>query len=810
MAAPQNNSPDEFPVVARLEDFDLRSGSRLERILFNQRAWVVAVCVLITVLLATQIFRLQINASFEKMIPTQHPFIVNYLANKDELGASGNNVRIAVVARNGTIFDARYLNTLQKVSDEVFLLPGVNRPYMKSLWTSTTRWLAVTEQGLDGGTVMPSSYDGSLESIQQVRANVERSGEIGQLVSTNLKSSIIYVPLLAYQADGQPLDYKLFSKNLDKIRAKYQKSGVDIRVVGFAQLVGDLINGLQQVALFFLIAVIVCSGMVFWFNRDVRSTALVVVCSLVAVIWQLGVLSILGSGLDPYSMLVPFLVFAIGMSHGTQKMNGILQDIGRGTHKLIAARYTFRRLFFAGLSALLCDAVGFAVLMIIKIEVIQELAISASIGVAILVFTNLVLLPVLLSYAGVSKRAAAHSLEADQTAEKKIPKIWKFFLLFTMRPYAIAAILSSLVIGSLSLVIAKNLKVGDLDPGAPELREDSRYNQDNAFFRANYAASSDVMIVMVKTPEFRCSEYQSEAKLDQLELALQQLPGVESTASLAQLSRNLIVGMNEGNLKWFELIPNQSMLNSILTRAPQGLFNTGCDLLSVHAYLKDHKAETLNSVVDAVEKFSSKNSTPEFHVMLAAGNAGIEAATNIVVEKSSREMLYWIYGAVILLCLATFRSWRAVVAAVLPLALTSVLCEALMVAMGIGVKVATLPVIALGVGIGVDYALYQLTVIQAGLARGLSLYEAQYKALLFTGKVVLLTGLTLGAAVITWAFSPIKFQADMGLLLAFMFVWNMLGSLILLPAICYFLMKPTVAPQMTKRASTNLNLNRGR
>jgi predicted RND superfamily exporter protein len=94
---------------------------------------------------------------------------------------------------------------------------------------------------------------------------------------------------------------------------------------------------------------------------------------------------------------VPFLVFAIGVSHGAQKMNGIMQDIGRGTHKLVAARYTFRRLFLAGLTALLADAVGFAVLMVIDIPVIRELAMTASIGVAVLIFTNLLLLPVLLS-----------------------------------------------------------------------------------------------------------------------------------------------------------------------------------------------------------------------------------------------------------------------------------------------------------------------------------------------------------------------------------------------------------------------------
>jgi predicted RND superfamily exporter protein len=156
-------------------------------------------------------------------------------------------------------------------------------------------------------------------------------------------------------------------------------------------------------------------------------------------------------------------------------------------------------------------------------------------------------------------------------------------------------------------------------------------------------------------------------------------------------------------------------------------------------------------------------------------------------------MLFLVYGAVALLSLITFRSFKAVIVALLPLMLTSIMVEALMVQLGMGVKVATLPVIALGVGIGIDYALYILSITLVGLRQGSSLSQSYLRALNFTGKVVMLTGVTLSVGVITWIASPIKFQADMGLLLAFMFIWNMLGALILLPALAHFLLKPKYA-----------------
>ncbi|WP_347337837.1 MMPL family transporter [Magnetospirillum sp. 15-1] len=781
--------------MTNISEFDQKSGIFAERILFNNRAAIIALCLIATILFAYQATKLHLAASFEKMIPTGHPFIINYMANKSSLVGMENVIRIAIENPSGTIFDRDYLETLRQINDEIFLIPGVDKPFMKSLWTPATRWAAVTEDGFDGGPVMPDTYDGSPRALEEVRINVERSGEIGQLVAANMRSSIMLVPLLEINFQtGRRLDYQEFSDRLETIRLKYQSHGVAIYITGFAKIVGDLIGGLKQVLVFFGLAILICASVLLWYTRCIRSTLLVVTCSLVAVIWQLGLLPTLGYELDPYSILVPFLVFAIGMSHGAQKMNGISQDIGRGTHRLVAARYTFRRLFVAGMTALLADAVGFAVLMVIDIRVIQELAIAASIGVLVLIFTNLVLLPILLSYTGVSataaQRSVKHEMPDSQASCHKRHAFWTFLDHFTQRRAAALTVGGSVLIGILGFGASLNLKIGDLDPGAPELRSDSRYNHDNAFMTENYAASSDIYVVMVRTPQYQCGQFDTLVKVDALETELQQLTGVESTNSLAALAKRMAVGFNEGSVKWYEIPRSQDMLNAIVTRVPRDLINQNCDLLSVYAYLKDHKADTLDSVVRTVEAFATRTNTSNVSFIQAAGNSGIDAATNIVVKKANSQMMALVYLAVIILAFITFRSWRAVICAVLPLMLTSALCEALMVALGIGVKVATLPVIALGVGIGVDYALYILSVTLAHLRQGKSLSESYYRSLLFTGKVVILTGITLGIAVSTWAFSPIKFQADMGILLAFMFVWNMAGALILMPSLAYFLLSP--------------------
>ncbi|GLR66083.1 RND transporter [Acidocella aquatica] len=785
--------------IADIADFDRQSGSVVERILFNHRPIVLLLCLFATIFFGYAALHVRISASYNEMLPTHQPFIVNYFKHYDDLQGQGNAIRIDVEKNgNGSIVDANYLATLEQLSDQVYLLPGVDRPFMTSLWTPSVRWMMVTPVGFNAGPVIGAAYNGSPSQLAVVQQNIAKAGIIGSIVANDFHSSMIYVPLMQHNnLTGKALDYGDLARQLNALRNKYKNKGVTLHVIGFAMVVGDLINGINRVLTFFGISVIIAIAILYWYTRCVRSTLLVVTASITAVIWQLGILTLAGKDLNPYSVLVPFLVFSIGMSHGAQKMNGVVQDVGRGSHPLIAARYTFRRLFLAGFAALTCDAVSFAVLFTIRIQAIQDLAVLASIGVVILIFTNLIMLPILLSYTGVSKNAAQRSLrqEADATGNKY--PLWHFLDLFTRRRYAAAVVVCAAILASFGWYIGHRIQVGDLSPGAPEFRQSSQYNRDNAYIVGHYATGSDNFVVLVDSAPGHCQDVATLQAMDNLEWRLQQLPQVLSTSSLASMSAKLNMLMTEGSPKWLDFIPNQQVIDDHANNGTESLKNSTCSFAPINVSLTDHKAATLQSVVKMVKDFSSnpQNQGPYFKIQLAGGNAGIEAATNIAIEQSNLQILMLVYASVILFCFITFRSWRLVICTVIPLAITSLLCQALMVWLNIGIKVATLPVIALGVGIGVDYALYVLSVVIKQLKNGATLSEAYYRALLFTGKVVLLTGFTLAVGVATWIFSPIKFQADMGLLLCFMFLWNMVGALVLLPALAYFLL-----PQQRRKA----------
>lgn len=801
-----SSEPEHYILSPESEPF-------LERLFFNNRFLVLLILTALTAVFAYGLTKVKLDSSIEKYIPLNHEYIQNFLVHKDSMKNGVANVKISVEVTDGDIFTKEYMETLSKINDDVFFINGVDRSGMQSLWTPNVRWTEVTEEGFQGGPVIPSTYDGSPDSLEKVRQNVLKSGQVGRLVANNFRSSILDVPLVELDPEtGKKLNYQEFSHDLEeKIRAKYGSEQYRIYITGTPKKLGDLLDGAIKIGFFFLAAAIATAVLLYLYSRCIKGTLIPILASLIAVVWQLGALALMGYTVDLYSVLVPFLVFAIGISHAVQIISGIAIEAGKGENKLMAARKAFRGLYVPGMLALMSDAMGFLTLLFIDIGVIQELAVSASVGVAMIIITNLVLLPIIMSYVGISDSGIRH---AEKT-EKSEPKLWKFLSHFATRKVAPIPIVIAIAMAVVGFQISQDLKIGDLDKGAPELRADSRYNLDNDFMVSNYSTSSDLLVVMVETAKEQCNSYKVMDAVDRFMWHMENVPGVQSTASLVTVSKLVTKAMNEGNLNWSALSRNQTILNTSIQRAPSALLNSDCSMAPVIVYLNDHKAETLETAVAAVEAFKTDYDDsvdekyfgyriPEIEqaiengeidsvpvrFQLASGNAGIEAATNQVIADAQNTMLIFVYVVVFLLCFATFRSFTAVACIIIPLALTSILSQALMTYLGIGVKVATLPVIALGVGIGVDYGIYIYSRLEVMIIAGKSLQEAFLETLKSTGKAVSFTGVTLALGVATWMLSPIKFQADMGILLTFMFLWNMLGALILLPALAHFLLSP--------------------
>ncbi len=760
----------------------------LSGFLFGRRPIVLIGLVLVTIFLGYRCSQLRIDAGFEKLLPLDHPYMKTYVEHRDAFGGA-NRLLIAVRSKDGDIFQPEFFQTLKDVTDAVFFLPGVNRSTVQSLFTPNVRFIEIVEGGFAGGNVIPADFQPNPHDLAVVRDNVLKAGIVGRLVSNDFTAAMVTAQLAETDPNtGEKLDYTEVAHRLESdIRERFQSEDIDIHILGFAKIMGDIADGAAGVVLFFGIALVVTAILVYLFTHSVRLTALPLFCSIIAVIWSLGLLELIGFGLDPMSLLVPFLVFAIGVSHGVQMVNAYGSEVEQGARGDEAAPAAFRRLAVPGWTALLSDTVGFLTLLLIKIRIIQELALTASLGVLVIVVTNLVLLPVLLSYLDLGDR---YRDRLRRNAPKKEPT-WRFLSRFSDARFALFPIAAAIALAFFGLSRAGDVAIGDTHAGVPELRPESRYNTDTAIVTDKFSIGLDILSVIVETIPDGCVEHDIMDRIDRFAWYMSGVPGVQSVISLPQIAKTINAGWNEGHPAWRVLPENSSSLSQAVSPVDTstGLLNSNCSAMPVMLFLEDHRAETIETVVDAVELWSDENDSDRHQFRLATGHVGVMAATNEVVEGAQFKMLIYIYVAVTLLCLMTFGSLRAVLCIILPLSLVSILCYALMSMLGIGLKTTTLPVTALGVGIGVDYGIYIFSRLREELKDGVSLTEAFLRTLRVTGNAVLVTGLTLAVGVSTWIFSALQFQADMGVLLTFMFLANMVGAVVLLPALARVLFR---------------------
>jgi len=755
---------------------------------FRHRLALVLVFLLLTGVMTWFATRVRVDASFNKSLPTEHAYIQVFTKYQGEFGGA-NRVLIALMARDGDIFNAPFFATLKHTTDEVFFLPGVDRAQVQSLYTPNVRFIEVVEDGLAGGNVIPAGFEPTPEGFAKVRENVIKSGKIGMLVANDFSGAMISAQLLEVDpSTGAKLDYLRVAGALESMRQRIERESggaVQVHIIGFAKVMGDVGTGARGVLLLFGISILVTALLVWSYAGRWKLAAMPIVCSLVAVVWQIGSLSALGYGVEPLSLLVPFLVFAIGVSHGVQMVRAFRSEMMTGAEEREAGRKAFLQLLVPGGVALLADTVGFLTILVIKIQSIRELAISASLGVGVIIITNLFLLPILLSFLHLPESYHVWV----RTRQGRTNRFWAR-LASEMKPVPSLLIIAvCLGLGVWGWAKSQQVQIGDIHAGVPELWPESRYNRDTRTITSKFSIGVDQLSVIVETVPNGCVDHEVVTLMDQLDGHLRAVPGVQSVMSIAAAAKIVNAGWNEGSLKW-RILPRhpQALAQAVSPiETATGLLNPDGSVLPVIVFLADHKADTLRRVTAAVEEFAAAHPSDKVKLRLAGGNAGVMAATNEVVEAAQFPIVVWVFGAVIALCLVTFRSVRATLCIVLPLLIVSYLGYALMVYLKIGLKTSTLPVVALGVGIGVDYGIYLFARLQNALRRGEYFEDAMYAAFQETGSAILFTGLTLAIGVSLWYFSALKFQADMGVLLTFMFLVNMLGALLLLPAMARWL-----------------------
>lgn len=770
----------------------------VEPIVFKYRVATLTILTLITVVLGWQAAQLQPNAGWLKMVPQEHPYMQTFLEYYKDFGGA-NTVLVSMKVQDGDLYTPERLQKLQQLTDEVFFIPGVDRTRVTSILTPNIIYVEIIEGGMAGETVRPKNWGDGLPSqaiADKVRNNVAKANVIGRLVSEDHTAALIMAELLDYDPDtGEPLDYTKVGDKLEEIRAQFEDEDASVHIIGFAKVVDDMTDAATEVALFFAISLLLTSILLWLYIGSFKLSLLPMGVSVVAVVWELGLLSSVGFGLDPFAILVPFLILSVSVSHGVQYVNKWAHEVAQGETPYDASLSTFRALAIPGTIALITDIAGFATIYLINIDVIREMSVNAAFGMAAIIITNKIVMPGLLCYMNIGdieafKRAQDKREAMGDVVFRQIAKV-------TRTGPALITIAVSVGLAIYAATLYPQLRIGETQDGVPELRPDSRFNVDARAIAGDFAMGVDQFKIIAEAkPEAVedghaiCIDHGMMAEIDAFGWYMKNQPGVRDVLSLLDLAKLAYAGLNEGRLNAETLPRNRYSLaqSTALVPTTTGFLNDDCNALALFVFTADHKADTIEHLVQAVKDYEAQTKRDDrVTFRLASGNVGVMAATNEVVKEKEFEVVGYVYVVILIFLWLSFRTFSGVISVVVPLSLVTFMGYGVMVLLDIGQKVATLPVLALATGIGVDYGIYIYSTLAAGLRAGKDIESAYYDTLRQTGKAVLFTGLALGVSVITWLWSKLQFQADMGVILVFAFTANMFGAILLLPALARFL-----------------------
>jgi uncharacterized protein len=596
----------------------------VEPIVYGKRVLMLALLGILTAVFAWFAAGTHVDAGFDKSIPLDHPYMQVLKHYEDDFGGA-NTVLVALIQKDKSkdIYNEHFLSKLKQVTDEVFFLPGIDRSRVSSLFTPDVRYVEVVEGGFAGGNVIPAEYQPTEEYFSLVRANVGKGGHVGRYVSRDQSGAMVFAELLEIDpVTGKKLDYREVAKQLeDKIRGAHQDDQVDIHIVGFAKVIGDVTDAANEVIMYFFVALAMTFVLLILYLGSFKLSILPLVCSFIAVIWEFGLLTASGFGLDPFAILVPFLILSVSVSHGVQYTSSWVSELATGKNGYDASLETFRRLAIPGTTALITDLAGFLTILLIPIDIIREMAINASYGMIAVIVTNKILMPIWLTYMNV--KDVDTFVKKQEAREAVFNPVFRAMTVVTRPVPAAVIILSVAALYGWAVWRSGDMIYGDAQSGVPELRPESRYNQDSDAITANFTIGTDIIKVIAETDPEACIKYDVMEQIDRFGWHMQNDPGVASILSLPWAARQVNSAFSEGVPKFYVLPRNQYVMVQAITPIPtsSGLLNPNCSAMAVFVFTKDHKATTLDRLTDKTKAFNEANAKVWFEL-----NEGVEPA----------------------------------------------------------------------------------------------------------------------------------------------------------------------------------------
>lgn len=761
---------------------------RLSHWLVRLRVPIVLFTAVLSVVFAISALRMNLAPNLTKMLPQSHPYVKTHNAIRDIFGGV-NSFALEVSVKDGTIFTHDTLQKIKDISDDFLATHGIDKYKVFSIASRKAKYMAAGAWGMETRPLIVGAVpeDGSPE-MEELKRNIYTNDQYyGSIVSLDGKSALILGEYYEHYTD-----YVAIYEDLEKIRAQYEdrKTAIHIGAIhisGWPHLLGAIIKSLPEMFAIFGGTLLIVMGLFYYWFGSARGMLAPILASLTSIIWTVGFAGMMGIDLDPMTIVVPFLILAIGASHCAQKTRRFFEEYSVRGDPLVSAEETIAWLILPAMAAILTDIAAFASLMLIPIRMIQEMAIVCTFGVGSVIFTDIALVPLLFAILP-PKRAKLK----EESAEGRLARVMLSFGDLALHPgrrYAVLAV--TLVILGGSAYLSRQIQIGDIKPGTPIFWPWQRMNVDAAHIAERFLGA-DYLYVVMEGAEENTIMYPAVLKaMDGYQRFIATDPNVGGAVSLVDIMKRINVKLHEDDPKW-GFVPDTIQETTGLMY----MWWSGADPGDLDRYItydnrtanitvlcKNRLGDTLREVLGKSKAYIAEYPVKAAQFRLAGGVVGTQAAVNEVLGETQSNNVLEMLVIVFFFTAMTFRSVTVGLLTMLPLMVGTFLMFAFMYVAEIDLNINTLPVAALGIGIGVDYAIYMVARILDEYRKVGTLDESFRLSLPTTGKTVFLTAVTFAAGVFTWTLSSMRFQALMGLLLGFLFMACMAATLMLVPSL---------------------------
>ena len=758
---------------------------RVDKVVFAHPKITVALILLASCFFALQVPAVRMVSDYADLLPQEHAYIKTHNIIRDTFGGA-NNVIVALKVKEGTIFTNDTLDRIHRVTQKVDQLTGINHNLVTSLTHRTTRKIWLNELG----TVKSTPYYDPLkeggyteaELMEIQNAVVANPRVYGLLVSPDLTAALIRGTL----NEGE-LNYKAVFEELQQIRDAETAAGVEIFATGQPVLVGWVSTYVGEILQIFLYTVAIMLLLLTLYFRRFYGVLLPSMGILLTTLWGLGMLAMLGYNLDPLMMVVPFLISARAMSHGIQIVERFYHELAVCGDKQAAARNTFENLFRPGSLGVISDAIGLLLISLGSVPINDKLAIYASLWAGSVIFTVLILVPVMLELLPVPKKDCAdrnlfRKLFPDVAGIASTPAVAKSSLFVVLALYCVGGYFSSWV------------QIGEAEPGSPLLYPEHDYNVSSKAINDLFPGSEELYIIAqtrekagLKQPEVirALADFQNHMLLD---------PELGGAKGLPNLIKQVRRTLHNNDPRWLSYPVDHFesgglMFSYMMSSAVPGTLLEFIDPEEKNAnmvfYYKDHKGETIRRAIHMVKEWAASSAAQieGFSLQLAGGVIGVTAAINEAAYETNIIVIPLVLLLILAFVTLFYWSLHAGWLMLLAMSFATTLTYAYMGITGIGINVNTVPIIAVGIGVGIDYSIYIMDRIKMEYAKKGALEAAIREAISTTGVAIGFTATTLICGVVMWVFiSTMRFQADAALLLIVMLVLNALAAIFIIPA----------------------------